>query len=289
MEKSVEQKVVSHEYSKRVVAYLDILGFKDHLKERKLSELIHALELFRFSTPNQSGALYKPEVTVISDSVIIAADITIKSACDHFLKDLIRSLAHLSLSRVWIRGAITYGDYFKKNDYLVSPALSEAYLLETKSARVPRVILGESALNRFHLVAGKHMFPDDWVRYLNQFTCQDSDGFRYIDYLKGFREADFVLPFSDFEKFLPNDSFEKTFIKEKLNYLVHRHAVSDEIIAHSENSNIKSKFIWVANQHNRSYKELFQNRSEFEEIFGCFSDFSLGIEVRHKPIASGVK
>jgi len=112
----------------------------------------------------------------------------------------------------------------------------------------------------------------------NQFSHQDSDGFRYLDYLGSFSNIGFAYQHA--ANLLPNDLFMKTFTGFKAHFYAHKTALEKELEVHNGNVNVKSKFIWIAHQHNRVYLQKVSAPTELEKSSGLFSEFSLGIGIR---------
>jgi len=56
----------THVYEKRAVVFMDILGFKDHLKNKNLFELVTVVDTFRKALTT-SAATQKIEFTAVSD------------------------------------------------------------------------------------------------------------------------------------------------------------------------------------------------------------------------------
>jgi Neuraminidase (sialidase) len=140
-------------YEKSYVAFLDVLGFKQLVYSKKqedkekielylktVSEVLNGFK--RIPSKKIIGSI------VISDSIILTVPFGDNKTEQIFnLRQL--CIAILSLQRkllvrdIWIRGAISYGDtYFDNvNNQIVGSAYVDAYLLEEKMAKYPRVIL----------------------------------------------------------------------------------------------------------------------------------------------------
>lgn len=116
-------------YEKRLVAFLDLQGFKDDIIRNYPAEVIGAL-FGKFN--NLKKMLERDEndlqVTIISDSIVIS--VTLKKqenlihffhACSFFARPRIGNLF------VAIRGGIAYGDLHHKDNIVFGPALVDAY------------------------------------------------------------------------------------------------------------------------------------------------------------------
>lgn len=146
-------------YQKRFVAFLDVLGFKELVKnssqanrERIQSyfDAVNDVIAYLIQIPAKQGI----GSIVISDSVILTVE------CPKNNDDAIYNLQQLCIAvgifqqvmaeqGIWIRGAITCGDsYFSDNPVqIVGPAYVKAYLLEESLSIYPRVILDTAIIN----------------------------------------------------------------------------------------------------------------------------------------------
>lgn len=140
-------------YEKSYVAFLDVLGFKKLVYSTKnedkkkielyLKTVAQALETFK-----QIPSKKEIRSIVISDSIILTVPFgDTESENTHNLRQL--CIAILSIQRklvnndIWIRGGISYGDtsFNESRNQIVGSAYIDAYLLEEKMAKYPRVIL----------------------------------------------------------------------------------------------------------------------------------------------------
>lgn len=155
------------DYTERVVAFIDVLGFgrlvnKSALNNEdqtdalnKLNKLIHILER---SIPTLDSMVSKsvPEEVIprhiyISDSIILSAP----KLLDHdgyryygLISIIMRSiqLTHLFINEGYlIRGGIDIGLAYHEDGNIVGPAYQEAYHIENEVAEFPRILLSEKA------------------------------------------------------------------------------------------------------------------------------------------------
>lgn len=132
---------VTIDYEKSVVAFLDVLGFRSILKTKEKAEDY-------FSAVIKSiGDLSKAELkaVLISDSVVLKIPFTSPDPVRNMLVAVARVQSDLAVKDIWLRGGITIGDFdFQtKGDFqiVVGDALARAYELESKFAKVPRVLI----------------------------------------------------------------------------------------------------------------------------------------------------
>lgn len=146
-------------YSKRVLVFYDLLGFKD-LIERSLENpyLVNKILKEFFSISGQEAFAYNYEQINFSDTIIQIFDPekclpTYEDNYSQFINRVLEAVnrAHIYLLteyKIAIRGSIVYGDiYYKKEDNIIfGPALNRAATLE-KQTIYPRVILDESIVS----------------------------------------------------------------------------------------------------------------------------------------------
>ena len=144
------------QYTQYYVAFLDILGFKDRVND-PLFPCQDILKMY-----NQFGIIHKDfyegetgdivgnvKMKTMSDSICLYIPADIPNAlffltlfCVDFQYELL-NMPHCT----FVRGGITFGDMYAKDDIVFGPALTEAYLLEEKNARVPRIIIRKKTLD----------------------------------------------------------------------------------------------------------------------------------------------
>lgn len=116
-------------YEKRLVAFLDLQGFKDDIICNYPAEAIGALfgqfDYLKKSLEKDTESL---QITIISDSIVISVTldkpenlIFFFEACSYFAKSRIEK------SFTAIRGGISYGELHHKDNIVFGPALVDAY------------------------------------------------------------------------------------------------------------------------------------------------------------------
>lgn len=137
-------------YEKSFVAFLDVLGFKQMIKSKDLTQINQYFGIVESAVRYLKNIPSKKNINsiVISDSIILSAPYTDTNEDNlEMLRQLCMAIGliqqSLAIKGIWLRGAICYGDtYFDSiNSQIVGPAYVEAYLLEEKLAVNPRVIL----------------------------------------------------------------------------------------------------------------------------------------------------
>lgn len=116
-------------YEKRLVAFLDLQGFKDDIICNYPAEAIGALfgqfDYLKKSLEKDTESL---QITIISDSIVISVTldkpenlISFFEACSYFAK------SRIGKSFTAIKGGISYGELHHKDNIVFGPALVDAY------------------------------------------------------------------------------------------------------------------------------------------------------------------
>lgn len=178
-------------YENRIVLFLDILGFQDHLNktvdkkkdnEDEIQKLYHSLQLINWFAGINDGS--NKIATQFSDSLVISFKPDSKNEFLNLLDDIIRLIIALVQNGIICRGAISYGKLIHTKEIIFGPALVDAYLTESKAAMYPRVILDPNILDT---VAGSTEFYTDGrpqKKVLLSYLDEDEDGKYFIDYFK---------------------------------------------------------------------------------------------------------
>jgi len=188
-------------YEDRIVAFIDILGFKELVKKSESnSKIIETLNttlqyLKTWERPNQWNLDFveiekstqrkgiekfilkdRTNVTTFSDSIVVSVKIE-EDNINEMLSSLITNLSYmgseLMKNEILIRGAITIGKLIHNdNGAVFGNALIEAYELESKCSKYPRIIISNKLISRLN-------YPNISKRreYLyNQYFQRFSDG-----------------------------------------------------------------------------------------------------------------
>ena len=159
--------MINTEYTKGIVVFIDISGFKEKVKNSNLKKLVPILEYINAynSKDGVNSAFIMRDLLLIkdiSDGEIkeIEKDVNVSQFSDSIvitipcsennkrirLQAIIDFVAYLTyklaMSKFFIRGGICVGDFYHKDNIFVGPAIIDAVELE-KKANYPRVILSE--------------------------------------------------------------------------------------------------------------------------------------------------
>jgi len=195
-------------YKKKIVAFLDIMGFKSIVKESEtdLSFQKHVIACLvelkekEYERPPAFRKLerYHKTVTAFSDSIVITYDAIDGDAVSSILFDIYCMQIDLVASGFLLRGAVTIGDVFHNGGVIVGPAMVKAYELESKVAIYPRVIVDPALINQ--TLTSWEDDPDIERKQQNLMwilrSCENE--YYFIDFLKC--AADLGYAYSDFLK-----------------------------------------------------------------------------------------
>ena len=190
------------EYTNRYVVFLDILGFKEVIKNedsalniRGVYDFIRIL-LFDIETGTNTlaGAILskskeKVKYAILSDSVVVSFPFSGDGFYSLILFCLQLQLNALNMvdsleykvfnMPLFFRGGISYGDILHDDNVVFGPGQVDAYKLEDKYAKYPRIIIPEVLLGY-----GMHQMGDNKnTHVVEDIMKPDGNGYYYVDYL----------------------------------------------------------------------------------------------------------
>lgn len=144
-------------YKNRIIAFVDILGFKNLVEDSttnkyEFQKILDSLDRFRELKKEKEDQHYinDVKVTTFSDSLVISYPVDEKDRdIDVFysiLLDLTRLQLDLLDNNVIIRGGIAIGKLRHTQNEIFGPAMNEAYYLESKVAKYPRIVVRERVI-----------------------------------------------------------------------------------------------------------------------------------------------
>jgi hypothetical protein len=231
------------EYTKSIVSYFDILGFKRIVAEAKEpSEIERKLKaLSRFSSPSE-GIIetFGNTFTNFSDLVLRTVPVLPnpqlrgdEGVLYWELMDLVHAQAELIGEGVLLRGGVTFGDIFVDGETAFGPALIRAYELESEVAGAPRVIVDPEIFGHLDTCRALRCHDTETeMQYLLRVLRKDTDGVWFVDYLRAFEsEADDELTYL-------------RFLKE------HRQVIVNHLSQAKRLDSVLTKYGWLVNYHN---------------------------------------
>jgi len=242
------------QYENRVVCFIDILGFKEIIKEtenssKKLENTINAIKiLLEYKDYRDETTKFTQEskqITQFSDCIVISYLVEEKSQLFFTILEIQHMLIHLIQYGFLARGGISFGKLIHTNKILMGPALIEAYELETKKAIYPRVILPSELITlSAHFRQDIHT-PKEEEEYIKQCLQKDDDEWYYIDFINISGELNTESDYPEYLVMIQN--IIKNGLKIK----------KDKII---------EKYKWLSDKYNVIAKKIIFNRDNIEDI-----------------------
>lgn len=175
---------MNRKYHKSIFAFLDLLGVKESIKTddgeflNKLGTIYDsALRIYKSVCERQFRDNIRAKI--FSDNIVFECEIVDGDGFDEFKQIAFISAIfqeELLRNNLLLRGAITIGDAFLDDVLVFGKALSEAYILESKYALYPRVIISKELIE----IVSPKILPTSPISYM---CVLDRDGVHYIDYL----------------------------------------------------------------------------------------------------------
>lgn len=241
-------------YQNRYVAFLDILGFQEHIYRScsdtghigAIARVLETIEEEKEYTVFKDNAFY-----MFSDSIVLTAPAT-----EIGLKDILLKVSYLTRRLVGyaalLRGAVVRGDVYEKKHVIFGPGLIEAYKLESSAARYPRILVTQEiktiAQSISYDVRGRKSMP------LSIKIRRDFDGLHHVDWMLHYHTV-----------YEPGSKGIRADGPEDYRYL--RKVIEFALKDAADSPAIKSKVYWLANYFNDVI-----SRGAAEELLGGSRD-----------------
>lgn len=246
-------------YENRLVAFIDILGFSEIVKQSKGNNdkinLIYSvlnylkdweasenwdLKLIEIEEDAQKRGVSnfditgKTNSTSFSDSIVVS--VKVENNINEMTSTLIANLAYIGAilieQGILFRGGLTIGDLIH-NEFgtVFGQGLIDAYLLESKSAKYPRIILSDKLIKQLNypLETKKDRYP--YHQYINRFDdgCVGIHQMNYYQVVQNSTEITHEKLTDSLNKIRKviisglDLSFEKTQVYEKYRWLANQY------------------------------------------------------------------
>lgn len=218
-------------YEKRVIAYIDLLGTEEFVKKRdpKIIDIVNKFASYAKDPTFKENNL---EVTVFSDHIAISFPVVpnnktnLENLSTTIFKILYECCVYAFLKEVLLRGGITIGDLYHKDQVIVGQALVDAYYLENEHADSPRIILSEELfelINRHTYYKEDGTLEEEIAHYSYpsklSIRCDDTDKYCYLDWLEWYKEKNVIIDHSDSSNGYKWSKKLKPIIEQNLHYL----------------------------------------------------------------------
>lgn len=244
-------------YQDRIVAFLDVLGFREKLEEfeqdaqtkmneqgaeylqsQKVNEFVNA---FLDTIDTLDGDDFRSYL--FSDNICIAVDYISNPELMVSLLFAISELFYrLAQKGYFLRGAIAVGKFIDERRIALGVPLTTAYLMESKDAVYPRILISDE----YYQLLKENLSENKVRGYVGldeKLLIKHSSEFHYLNvFYHVIRKEDKLKFFTDLRgKIL--DNLDKNKMKEK----------------------IYTKYLWLKDEYN-SFLELYLNDLIFQEV-----------------------
>lgn len=196
-------------YEKRVIAFIDLLGTKEFVKKRD-PKIINIVNKFASYAKDPALKENHLEVTVFSDHIAVSFPVApnnktnLEKLSTTIFNILYECCVYAFLKEVLLRGSITIGDLYHKDQVIVGQALVDAYQLESEHAKNPRIILSEELLeliNRhtYYKEDGTleqkiaHYSYPSMLSIRSDYIDENAYEYHYLDWLEWYREKNVTI------------------------------------------------------------------------------------------------
>lgn len=174
-----------------LVAFIDILGFNDKVLNinsennfSNISNLLYSLQKIAKNYSEDGSIFNEYELTAISDSLIISVPYN-NPICTYGMLIMLHNLQYELLAtdfKTLIRGYVTRGKIYHKDNLLFGEGYSNAYKGELSIGGAPRIVIDSNIVKK-----GKEIITSNKNEHnLSAFDYiveDKSDGLYFIDYL----------------------------------------------------------------------------------------------------------
>lgn len=248
-------------YERRLIAFIDILGFKDIVKQSEIDsskiELIFSfleflkdwekkdnwnLRFLEIEEDAQKKGVSKFDLrnktntTAFSDSIVVS--VKLDNNINEMASTLIVNLAYIGSvlleKGIMFRGGLTIGNIIhKENGTVFGQGLIDAFMLETRSAKYPRIILSDKLLNELNYPLETKKFRYPYHQYLE----------RYDDGCLGFNQLIFYAVLKSWSEMTPD------LLTQSLNKV--RKFIVSGLDSSFEKPEVFEKYKWLKEQYNQ--------------------------------------
>lgn len=247
-------------YERRIVAFIDILGFKEIVKQSehditKIELLYSVLNFLKgWETSNNWDLKFveieedaqkkgvtkfdirgKTNTTSFSDSIVVS--VKVDDNINEMTSTLVANLAYIGAilieKGILFRGGLTIGNIIHNdNGTVFGQALIDAYQLETKSAKYPRIVLSDKLIRELNypIETKRNRYP--YHQYIH----------RFADGCVGFHQ---MIYYQVIESWI-----EMTFEKMILSLANVRKTIIDGLDNSFENPDVFEIYRWLKEQYN---------------------------------------
>ena len=160
------------------VASIDLLGIKKLIEkdtnDTHLNNIYNIYKSWKGIHQEFSDAYEKLAIKIFSDNFVLAIPIEVKKSAEILLEFTAYMCENFLKKKYKPRGGICKGELYIDEVFVWGKGLVEAYIMESKQAIYPRIILAKEGVENI----GEHM--------RDQMIETDRDGKFYLNYLQSF-------------------------------------------------------------------------------------------------------
>lgn len=233
-------------YPHKLVAFLDILGFKDLVMQDREGALQtinsidgHLKHVLKILADNHGKTF---STKLFSDCICVSCEDTFENMF-YIIYELAFIQLYFSLEGIFLRGDLSKGNHFENDRMIFSKGLIKAYELE-QAAIYPRIIIDKDFIDQ--IKKDNDLYFPVYIGFMKQdFLIQSPDGQFFIDYLN----------------LLHEEGFDQIEFLQK-----HRKSIIDNVNKNLKNIKIIDKYRWIAEYHNYKFNEIF-DADEWEKDY----------------------
>lgn len=169
-------------YNDHYIAFLDILGFKNLVYDQygNFSSLLIKSKMELLSRLDESFKNFGTSIMLMSDSIVVSIKKKVPNALINFL--YIVAEINGMLNGSVLRGAISFGSLYHKDNIVFGPAFINAYRLQESEAIYPRIIIKPCDIRRISEISKENQ------NIMNKYFLLDDDKEIFFDYLSFLRD-----------------------------------------------------------------------------------------------------
>lgn len=265
----------------RIVCFMDILGFSDYINQYDLDITSTVLQdikasfdlakkhLLDHKTPQNENTIKYLKYQTFSDNVCISMPFFDNE--NDFLSNFtvlisyVKGFQSIMMAKgFFTRGGISIGSYYADNNIIFSTGLVKAYLLESKKAIYPRIIIDKEIINKLNNYDQKNIqyaalntsILLDWegIAFLNSFGLIEGASQQIkalFGSINGTGDVENDILFDSLNQAMNNLSslteqlFENVAKEEKNTIEEIKFKVIENIILYNNNESVVSKYLWL--------------------------------------------
>ncbi len=226
------------QYTRSIISYLDILGFRDLIESRSAGEISQILTILAESVePSSMFKNEKIQFTKFSDTVIRSMPES-KHYPRNFLFEL-RSILYSQIALIprgiTVRGAVTIGEIVQSWKVVYGRGVIRAYELESMKDSPPRIVIDNDALSSVRPAIER----EDLTEELDG-LIRTEGSMTYLDYLRAC-EGELNVPEQEYSMFLRH----------------HRDLIRSGLQEQAARPGVLRKYEWLKDYHQRTLEDRF--------------------------------